>query len=50
MGVDDMRRRSRRPDGWKSTRMPLQHAEKINAARVWNGESGGRQELWQIST
>jgi hypothetical protein len=29
--------------GWKSTRMPLQYAEKINAdGEVGNGESGGR--------
>ena len=26
--------------GWKSTRMPLQYVEKINAARFGNGESG----------
>jgi hypothetical protein len=27
--------------GWKSTRMPLQYAQKINAARSGNGQSGG---------
>ena len=26
--------------GWKSTRMPLQYAEKINAARSGIGEGG----------
>jgi hypothetical protein len=27
--------------GWKSTRMPLQYAEKINDREIGNGEGGG---------
>jgi integrase len=34
--------------GWKSTRMPLQYAEKNQCGEVGNGESGGRHRPRRI--